>query len=67
MINDFFGLSKRILRYNEDVFFKSSQLSCFAKVLINASGVDHKRAAKETTSCLKELLTGLEADLANGF
>ena len=26
LVNDFFGLSKRILRYNEDVFFKSTQL-----------------------------------------
>ena len=66
LTNDYFGLCKRILRYNEFIFYRNSHLMNFAQVLINSCGIDHYQSTMEIKGCFKEILKGLEQDVAQG-
>ena len=56
MVNDFFGLSTRYLRYNRSIFFKCTQLESFVTIVLNAVALDTLDAANEYSRFLKELL-----------
>lgn len=55
-MNDFFGIAIRYLRYNEKLFFRSSQLPLFGKFLIECIGLERQRAAKSHAEVFTELL-----------
>ena len=63
LVNDFFGLSTRYLRYNKTVFFSSSQLQSFVEILLNSVGIEDAEAAEVINRFIKELLKILQEDL----
>ena len=66
LVNDFFGLSTRYLRYNKNVFFSCSQLESFVQILLNSVGLESRDAAEVHSRFIKELLKIIQQDLFNG-
>ena len=65
LVNDFFGLSLRYIRYNKVIFYSSSTLEILMKELtMNALGVDNYEAAKVHSSFIIEMTRGLKQDLS---
>lgn len=56
LVNDFFGLSTRYLRYNKEVFFSCSQFESFVTILLFAVGIESSEAATVHSRFIKELL-----------
>lgn len=63
LVNDFFGLSTRYLRYNRPIFFSCTQLESFVAIVLNAVGLESSEAASEYGRFIKELLKVLEGEL----
>ena len=63
LVNDFFGLSTRYLRYKRVMFFSCSQLESFVTILLNAVGLESIQAANEHGRFTKELLKVLVEEL----
>ena len=63
LVNDFFGLSTRYLRYNRTIFFSCSQLQSFVTIVLNAVGLESNDAANEYSRFIRELLRVLENEL----
>lgn len=63
LVNDFFGLSIRYLRYNRNIFFSCSQLESFVTIVLNSVGLESHEAAKEYSRFIRELLKDLEKEL----
>ena len=65
LVNDFFGMTLRYLRYNDFIFFNSSQLENLTMILVHGAGVNSQLVAESHVRILKELLKVLNKDLVN--
>ena len=64
LVNDFFGLSLRYIRYNKVIFYSCSTLEILMKQLnMNAIGIENYDAAKVHTNFLIEMTRGLNKDV----
>ena len=66
LVNDFFGLSTRYLKYKRVMFFQCSQLESFVTILLNAVGLESYESANEHSRFIRELLKVLEMELFQG-
>jgi transportin-3 len=46
LVNDFFGMAMRYIRYNKSLFFKSNALEIFVNFMMRCIGLERYRAAK---------------------
>lgn len=56
LVNDYFGLSTRYLRYNKQLFFSCGQLESFVSILLNSVAMEGLDAAEVHCRFIKELL-----------